>query len=160
MIFRRRFRATCTAVYDAWTAPAKLTRWFGPAIATSTVSELDVRVGGEWRIVMVMPDGVPYPLKGVYAETVPAERLVFTMDVSEHPDAWHAALDAFRDTPTGARGGSIVTTVTFEAATDDETVMTVSQRFDEASDRDAHYHMGSPKGWGESFDRLEAVLAG
>ena len=159
MIFRRRFRAPRALVYAAWTDAAQLAKWFGPETATSTVRELDLQVGGTWRIVMDMPDGVMYPLSGVYAEVVPGERLVFTMDTSEHPDAWHVMLDSLRDTPTGARAGGIVTTVTLADA-DTETVMTVSQRFDEASDRDAHYHMGSPRGWGESFDRLERLLAG
>ncbi|MBL0169762.1 MAG: SRPBCC domain-containing protein [Gemmatimonadaceae bacterium] len=158
MIFRRRFQASRMAVYTAWTDASRLAKWFGPLRATNTVGVLDASVGGAWRVVMHMPDAVDYPLKGVYAEIVPGERLVFTMDTSEHPDAWQARLDAFRDTPTGARAGGIVTTVTF-VEVGEETEMTVALRFDEASDRDAHYHMGAPQAWGESLDRLERLLA-
>lgn len=173
MIFRRRFHATPGAVYAAWTDPARLSKWFGPENVTTNVSELEARVGGAWHLVMRMPDGSEYPLKGVYSEVIASERLVFTMDTSGHPAAWHALLDSFRDTPSGAPGGGIVATVTFAKAKSDsandtvndtvsdtvnDTVMTVSQRFDEASDRDAHYRMGSPKSWGESFDRLEQLL--
>ena len=165
MIFRRRFHATPSAVYAAWTDRARLSKWFGPENVTADVSELQVRVGGAWRIVMRMPDGSEYPLKGVYSEVIASERLVFTMETSGRPAAWHALLDSFRDTPSGAPGGGIVATVTFAKAKSDsandtvnDTVMTVSQRFDEASDRDAHYRMGSPKSWGESFDRLEQLL--
>lgn len=161
MIFRRRFHATPSAVYAAWTDPARLSKWFGPENVTTNVSELEARVGGAWHLVMCMPDGSEYLLKGVYTEVIASERLVFTMDTSGHPAAWHALLDSFRDTPCGAPGGGIVATVTFAKAKSDsanDTVMTVSQRFDEASDRDAHYRMGSPKSWGESFDRLEQLL--
>jgi uncharacterized protein YndB with AHSA1/START domain len=157
MIFRRRFAAAPAVLWRAWTDPEELKRWFGPATATNVSTQLDVRVGGHWRVVTEL-DGTRYPLKGVYAEVVPDERLVFSMDASEHPDAWHNHLDSLRDTPSGARAGAIVTTVTF-ATSDNDTVLTVSQRFDESSDRDAHYHMGSPRGWGESFDRLEQLLA-
>ena len=158
MIFRRRFRATNAQVYAAWTDAVQFAQWFGPEVASADVQALDARIGAAWRIVLRMPDGVHYPLKGVYSEVIPDKCLVFTMDTSEHPNAWHEMLDSLRDTPTGARAGGIVATVTLVAA-DHDCEMTVSQRFDESSDRDAHYHMGSPKGWGESFDRLERFLA-
>ena len=53
-------------------------RWWGPHNFTNPVCELDVRVGGTWRIVMRGPDGTDYPCGGVYREIVPNERLVFT----------------------------------------------------------------------------------
>lgn len=158
MIFRRRFDTTRAELFATWTDAARLALWFGPSSATGTVGQLDAQTGGTWRVEFRPTDNGPYALKGVYAEVVANERLVFTMDVSEHPDAWHALLDSMRDTPTGARAGGIVTTVEFADA-EDKTVVTVSQRFDEPGDRDAHYHMGSPKEWGERFDRLERLLA-
>ena len=55
-----------------------MAQWFGPRGFTSSVPELDVRVGGALRIVMHGPDGNDYPMKGVFREVVPPERLVFT----------------------------------------------------------------------------------
>jgi len=77
---------TLTRVYDAprdlmwraWTDPKHMAQWFGPRGFTSSVPELDVRVGGNLRIVMHGPDGNDYPMKGVFREVVPPERLVFS----------------------------------------------------------------------------------
>ena len=77
---------TLTRVYDAprelvwraWTDPKHLAQWFGPRGFTSSVPELDVRVGGTLRIVMHGRDGNDYPMKGVFREVVPFERLVFS----------------------------------------------------------------------------------
>ena len=64
----------------------------GPKSFTNPVCEMDVRPGGPWRIVMRSAEGVDYPLKGIYREVVAPERLVMTMDLSEHPDPWHDLL--------------------------------------------------------------------
>lgn len=77
---------TLTRVYDAprdlvwraWTDPKHMAQWFGPRGFTSSVPELDGRVGGNLRIVMHGPDGNDYPMKGVFREVVPPERLVFS----------------------------------------------------------------------------------
>lgn len=65
-------------VWQAWTDPKMLAQWFGPRGFTSSVTQLDVRVGGVLRIVMHGPDGNDYPMKGVFREIVAPERLVFT----------------------------------------------------------------------------------
>jgi uncharacterized protein YndB with AHSA1/START domain len=65
-------------VWRAWTEPKHLAQWFGPRGFTSSVPELDVRVGGALRIVMHGPDGNDYPMKGVFREVVAPERLVFS----------------------------------------------------------------------------------
>jgi uncharacterized protein YndB with AHSA1/START domain len=77
---------TLTRIYDAprelvwraWTDAKHLAQWFGPKGFTSSVPELEVRVGGALRIVMHGCDGNDYPMKGVFREVVPPERLVFT----------------------------------------------------------------------------------
>jgi uncharacterized protein YndB with AHSA1/START domain len=77
---------TLTRVYDApralvwraWTDPKHMAQWFGPRGFTSSVPELDVRAGGALRIVMHGPDGNDYPMKGVFREVKPPERLVFS----------------------------------------------------------------------------------
>ena len=74
----RVFDASRDLVWRAWTDPKHLAQWFGPRGFTSSVPELDVRVGGALRIVMHGPDGSDYPMKGVFREVVPPERLVFS----------------------------------------------------------------------------------
>jgi uncharacterized protein YndB with AHSA1/START domain len=76
---------TLTRIYDApralvwraWTDPKHMAQWFGPRGFTAHC-ELDVRVGGAFRIVMHGCDGNDYPMKGTFREIVPPERLVFS----------------------------------------------------------------------------------
>jgi uncharacterized protein YndB with AHSA1/START domain len=55
-----------------------MAQWFGPRGFANPVCELDVRVGGSLRIVMRGPDGNDYPMKGVFHQVAPLERLVFS----------------------------------------------------------------------------------
>ena len=48
-------------VFEAWTDPKHVDKWWGPRGFTSTTSEMDVRPGGIWRLVMHGPDGRDYP---------------------------------------------------------------------------------------------------
>jgi uncharacterized protein YndB with AHSA1/START domain len=70
-------------VFRAWTDPEHLARWWGPRGFTNPVSELDVRPGGLIRIDMRGPDGIIYPMKGVFHEIVEPRRLVFTSTALE-----------------------------------------------------------------------------
>jgi len=65
----RVFDAPRALVWQAWTAPKMMAQWFGPRGFTSSVPQLDVRVGGGLRIVMHGPDGNDYPMKGVSARS-------------------------------------------------------------------------------------------
>ena len=70
-------------VWSLWTQPQHLVQWWGPHDFTNPVCELDVRAGGNYRIVMRGPDGGEFPLSGRYFEVVAGERLVMTM-----PEPW------------------------------------------------------------------------
>ncbi len=74
----RVFDAPRDLVWRAWTDPGMVAQWFGPSCFTSSVPIWDLRVGGELRIVMHGPDGNDYPMKGVFLEIVPPERLMFS----------------------------------------------------------------------------------
>jgi len=74
----RIFDAPRALVWKAWTDPKMMAQWFGPRGFTSTVGELDVRVGGILHIVMHGPDGNKYPMKGEFREVTAPGRLVFT----------------------------------------------------------------------------------
>ena len=90
---RRTFDAPRALVWRAWTDPKMMAQWFGPRMFTTPVCELDVRVGGALRIVMRGPDGSEYPMKGIFTEVVPEERLVFT----------NIPTDGERQSPDGRR---------------------------------------------------------
>lgn len=74
----RVFDAPRALVWQAWTDPKMMAQWFGPRGFTSSVPQLDLRVGGALRIVMHGPDGSDYPMKGVFTEVKAPERLVFS----------------------------------------------------------------------------------
>ena len=71
VVVTRVFDAPRALVWRAWTEPKMLAQWFGPRGFTSSVPELDLRVGGALRIVMHGPDGNDYPMQGVFREIVP-----------------------------------------------------------------------------------------
>jgi uncharacterized protein YndB with AHSA1/START domain len=128
-------------VWRAWTEPARMAEWWGPKTFTSPVCDMDVRPGGAWRIVMRFPDGTDYPLKGVYRQVVAPERLVMSMDLSEHPDAWHDRVNPNRDRSKGRSALNPLCTVTFEEE-GGKTKLTIAMSFATASLRDAMVNMG------------------
>ena len=75
----RIFNAPRALVFNAWTNPKHMANWWGPKDFTNPVCELDARPGGAIRIVMQAPDGFEIPVKGVFDEVTPPERLAFTL---------------------------------------------------------------------------------
>jgi uncharacterized protein YndB with AHSA1/START domain len=84
--FTRTFDAPRELVWNAWTDPAELARWFGPRGWSTTAVTMDVRPGGAFRVTQVSDDGAEMTTDGVYREVVEPERLVLE-EGSE--DAWH-----------------------------------------------------------------------
>ena len=84
----RRYDAPCELVWRAWTEPEQLVQWWGPpgwSTPLETVT-MDVRPGGDFRLISVSDEGVEMPLVGVYREVVEPERLVLDEPAEE---AWH-----------------------------------------------------------------------
>jgi uncharacterized protein YndB with AHSA1/START domain len=154
----RVFNAPRALVYKAWTDPKQMARWWGPKTFTNPVCNLDVRPGGAYRIVMRDPRGTEYPMKGVYREIIPNERIVFTCNLSEHPDSWHQMVNPSRLKDKSRPDVDAVTTVTFVEKAG-KTTMTVHMLFDNATLRAAHVRLGMGQGWSESFERMDEVLA-
>lgn len=76
---RRTVRASPERVYDAWTTPSALARWFAPsADFTTVVHALDLRVGGQYRIEMRHSSGASHVAAGSYRELVRPARLSFS----------------------------------------------------------------------------------
>ncbi len=81
----RTFAAPRRLVWEAWTTPAILVRWFGCAAFTSVHAESDLQVGGRWRVVMHAPDGTAYPASGHYTAVRPISHLAFTHQWEKQP---------------------------------------------------------------------------
>jgi uncharacterized protein YndB with AHSA1/START domain len=138
LVMIRIFDAPREVVFKAWTDPEAVKRWWGPKGFTNPVCELDVRPGGAMRIHMRAPDGVVYPMMGVFNEIVEPERLVFTS----------GALD-----PKGNPLFEILTTVTF-AEHGGKTKLTVHAKVTMATPAGAPRLAGMEMGWSQTLDRL------
>jgi uncharacterized protein YndB with AHSA1/START domain len=142
VVITRVFDAPRELVFKAWTDPLHLARWWGPKGITNPVCEVDLRIGGAWRIVMRAPDGTEYPGGGVYREIAEPERLVFTniaMDKEGNP-----VIDG-------------LTTVTF-AEQGGKTKLTLRTRAIAVVGYAAAYLAGMEAGWTQSLERLVEEL--
>jgi uncharacterized protein YndB with AHSA1/START domain len=126
-------------VFDAWTDPNQVAKWWGPRYFTNPVCELDARPGGAILIHMQGPDGVVYPMKGAFREVVRPERLVFT-DSAFHDQDGHPQLEG-------------ITTVTFEEY-EGKTRLTVHAMITKAEPGTEGALAGMEEGWSQSLDKL------
>jgi uncharacterized protein YndB with AHSA1/START domain len=100
-LVQRRLPVPPEKVFEAFTDPARLARWFAPMPDWRTVvRELDARVGGAYRVDMIPPDGEPNRLHGVYKQLDRPRLLVFTWAWEGQPDETLVRIEL-----TPARGG-------------------------------------------------------
>lgn len=83
IVVRRRLKARRERVFEAWTSPALMARWFFPGASWVVDVASDLRVGGQYRLAMRDPGGGDHLQFGVYREIVPVARLVFTWSCPE-----------------------------------------------------------------------------
>jgi uncharacterized protein YndB with AHSA1/START domain len=135
-------------VFKAFTDPRHLSQFWGPNGFDASACEVDLRVGGKFRVQMRGPDGGTYPCTGIYREIVPPERLVYagTGDADNNPCG-------------GGLPPHALVTITF-AAQAGKTKITVHTRFQSAADRDMATKGGFKIGWSECLERVETLLAG
>lgn len=74
----RVFDAPVALLFRAFTDPARMMRWWGPRGFTTLSCDVDLRVGGPWRVRSRSPEGAEHAEQGAFREIVEAERLVFT----------------------------------------------------------------------------------
>jgi uncharacterized protein YndB with AHSA1/START domain len=84
---RRTFAAPRERVFAAWTTPEIARQFFGPGDVTVPEMEMDVRVGGTYKITMLKSDGERLLVSGVYREVRAPERLVCTWSWEEDDPA-------------------------------------------------------------------------
>lgn len=88
IVITRLFDAPRALVFEAWTTPEHVRRWYGPRKMTTTICDIDLTVGGKWRWGQVetgKPDGPEIVFSGEYLEIVPPERLVYTEMFEMYP---------------------------------------------------------------------------
>ena len=140
ILITREFNAPKHLVYKAWTTPELVTRWWSGHRGEVTSAEIDPRVGGTWRYVMVAEGGHEVAFHGEYREIVPNERIVST-EVYEGP--W-------------PEGEPAVNTVTFTEV-DGRTILTLLTQTASKEDRDAIMNSGMEVGMQEQMDLLEQI---
>jgi uncharacterized protein YndB with AHSA1/START domain len=139
LVIRRIFDAPRRLVFDAWTDPEHLARWWGPQGFAIIACKAEVRPGGVWHRTMRSPEGNVIRKHGVYREIVAPERLVFTY---------------VSDDAEGKPGPATLVTVTFDDG-GGKTRLTLRQtRFESAVARDAHH-----VGWTSCLERFAEYLA-
>lgn len=136
LTIKRRINASPQKVFQAWTDPAQVSRWFGPHEAPCARAEADLKVGGRYVIVMNGADGEVHEVSGTYREIVPDQRIVFTWAWKSTPERVSLVTVSLRED-----GEATILTLTHE------------QFFDEEA-RDRHNH-----GWVGTLDRLERFFA-
>lgn len=139
IVLTRVFDAPRQLVYDAFSKPELLKRWFGPRGWWLSVCEVDLRVGGGFRFVLRGPEGQEMGMRGVYRELAPPERSVH--------------MESFDDFP----GESQVTAVFTEQ--DGKTTLTATVSYPSKEVRDIVLQTGMEHGAAESYDKLAELLA-
>src|SRR5262249_36068572 len=140
LVVTRTFNAPARIVFEAWTKPELLKRWWAPkSFGVSFIScEADVRAGGTYRFVFGHPASEqPMEFFGRYIDVTPHSRLVWTND-------------------EGGEGGA-VTTVTFEER-GAETLVVMHDLYPSKEALDDAIASGSTGGFSETFDQLDEVL--
>src|ERR687891_1654136 len=85
ILITREFNAPRHLVYKAWTTPDLVRRWWSGQRGDVTLAEIDLRVGGRWRYVMVADGGFEVAFHGEFREIVPNERIVSTEIYEGYP---------------------------------------------------------------------------
>ncbi len=138
ILMTREFDAPRHLVFRAWTTPDLIRRWWSGEQGEVTSVEVDLRVGGTWRYVMIAHGGFEVAFHGEYREIVTDERIVSTDVFEGMPDA--PAISTMSLTETGGR-----------------TTLALLVQHSCQEHRDAHVQSGMETGMQESWAKLEDV---
>ena len=143
ILITREFDAPKHLVFEAFTTPELVKRWWNAKRGEVTVAEIDLRVGGKWRYVMVA-DGAEVGFHGEYREIVPNERVVST--------------EFYEGVPEGVSedDATTVNTATFTES-DGRTTLTILVQAPSKITRDAIIESGMEAGMQDAMDLLEEV---
>jgi uncharacterized protein YndB with AHSA1/START domain len=136
LIVRKTIRASPERLFDAWTQPEQLKKWWGPQAVVCSDAEVDLRIGGGYRIANQFPDGRVLWISGEFEVIERPRRLVYT---------WRVGSEA---------GASERVIVTFEARGDATEVIVTHERIPNAAMRDMH-----EQGWLGCLEGLVEYLS-
>ena len=143
ILITREFAAPKHLVFRTWTEPELIKRWWAGQRGTVDSIEVDLRVGGGWRYVMVANGGFEVAFHGEFREVAAPERLVNTEAYEGIPD------------PDG-NAGLITVTLTEK---DGRTYLESLCEYKDMATRDMVVGSGMESGMQESYDALEQVAA-
>jgi len=94
LIISRVLNAPVKLVWEVWTTPKHIIKWWGPNGFTTTDKGMQLKAGGDWRFTMHGPDGVEYPNRIIFKEVVPYEKLTYrhTDDADTAPITFHVTV--------------------------------------------------------------------
>ncbi len=138
ILITREFDAPRHLVYKAYTTPELVKRWWSGQRGKVTSVEIDLRVGGTWRYVMIANDGFEVAFHGEYRELVPDERIVST--------------EVFEGIP----GAEALDTLTLTEV-DGRTTLEILVEHATKEGRDVHINSGMELGLQEALDLVEQV---
>lgn len=151
IVITREFTAPRQLVWEVWTKPEHIVKWFGPKGFSTRIDEHDFRVGGRTRYVMIDSDGTEYPGTGVFQEIVPIEKIVTTDEFGDGIEKVEALKNV--DLPEG-----MVSTFLFDDL-GERTKLTIITSHPTVEDKKKHEAMGVVDGWNSSLDKLEEAIA-
>ena len=142
LVVERTYDVPARLLFEAWSKPEHLMKWFGPVGWPLTLCEVDFRVGGRWRFAMTGHNGIQNtPFGGTYLEIVPNKKIVFD-NTFELPGA-----------------ETMIMTVTLEEK-GGKTTLTLHTLFGSLAMKATHVGAGMVHGINSGFDQLADVLAG
>jgi uncharacterized protein YndB with AHSA1/START domain len=146
LVFERSTTLTPLQIWQGWTHPETLLKWFCPRPWKVTDCRIDLKAGGEFYTVMQGPNGEKVENHGCYLEVIQNEKLVWTGMLSK----------GFRPMPADPMGFSFVGTLLFTKTSTGTLYRAIVAHSDEEG-RKKHEQMGFQEGWGMAFNQLEEL---
>ncbi len=143
----RHFSAPPAKVWRCWSEVGLMKQWWVPKPVWVRQMELDLRPGGQFLTVMVVPDHGDHLVDGCFLDVVPERRIVFT----------DALVAGFR--PAGAAMFGFTAVITMQPEGTGTLYRALAMHKDKTI-RDQHEQMGFHEGWGTCADQLNALSAG
>jgi uncharacterized protein YndB with AHSA1/START domain len=73
----RLLNAPIDLVWEVWSNPDHIKNWWGPHGFTNTITKMDLRTNGEWKLTMHGPDGTDYPNESIFKEVIVGKKIVY-----------------------------------------------------------------------------------
>lgn len=147
LILERIVEVSPERIWQAWTQPELLKKWFTPAPWKTVECEIDLCTGGLFRTLMRSPDGQDFPGAGCYLEVIENKKLVWS----------NALLPGFRPAILGPDEFYFTAVISLDAHPQGTKYTATVIHGDEASCK-KHNEMGFHEGWGAALDQLVTLL--